>query len=272
MAEHATDRRHLITTAYASSANLCARQSIYRFQNPQFQFVDWELAHVEWKGVEAVIDVGCGNGAYLQRLAGRVPRLLGLDLSHGMLTQLAADWQALVPPHLADADIQALPLPDESADVSLAMHMLYHVPDIGAAVRELRRVLRPGGVLLAATNGAPHVREVFELLAQTAGVDGGDTSTFRRSFLRFAAENGSAYLGSAFDRVEWRAVASTLVVPEVRPVLDYLGSMRGWVEDVLPGGVTWEGCMAEAERIVSRRIAAEGAFRVTAHAGTFVCR
>ena len=46
-------------------------------------------------------------------------------------------------------------------DVALAMHMLYHVPDIPAAVRELRRSTRPVGTVLASTNGTGSLSEVW---------------------------------------------------------------------------------------------------------------
>jgi ubiquinone/menaquinone biosynthesis C-methylase UbiE len=62
-------------------------------------------------------------------------------------------------------DIQELPLADGSVDAALAMHMLYHVPDIALAARELRRVVRPGGVLMASTNAADDKAEVGELWA-----------------------------------------------------------------------------------------------------------
>jgi len=88
MADHATDRRHLTTVAYATGANLAARQSIYRFQRPQLHFIDWALTQVDWAGVTSVVDVGCGNGAYLRRLAQRVPRVVGVDLSRGMLADV----------------------------------------------------------------------------------------------------------------------------------------------------------------------------------------
>ena len=61
---------------------------------------------------------------------------------------------------LVAADATALPLPDGVADLTLAMHMLYHVPDPSQAVRELRRVTRPGGRVVIGLNGLDHLREL----------------------------------------------------------------------------------------------------------------
>lgn len=55
-----------------------------------------------------------------------------------------------------NADATALPLRSASADLALAMHMLYHVPDPLDAVRELRRVTGPGGTAVVGLNGAGH--------------------------------------------------------------------------------------------------------------------
>src|ERR1700687_5560276 len=203
MITNSTDRQHLTTSAYADGANLAVRQGIYSYQQPQLHFGDWALAQTDWSGVGAVIDVGCGNGAYLRRLLGRLPRLFGIDLSRGMVVEIANAADAPARPALAVADVQALPLRERCADVVLAMHMLYHVPDIALAVRELRRVLRPGGVLLAATNGTRHLGELFELLVRGAQRVGGAANVLDRSFMRFNAENGSQFLDVEFDQVEW---------------------------------------------------------------------
>ncbi len=276
MIDHTTDRRHLVTTAYATGANLAARQSIYRFQQPQLYFGDWALRQTDWTGVGRAVDVGCGSGAYLQRLAGRVPHLIGIDLSMGMLTDVAGGLDGEVQWRLAAGDAQALPLADGCADVVLAMHMLYHVPDIPAAVRELRRVLRRDGVLLATTNGEAHLRELFDLLASAIATESGGArpqlDALRRSFFRFAAENGGEFLATEFARVEWSPAAAELVLPEAEPVIDYFTSMRGWVEPLLPAGVTWDSCMAAARRLVEAHVGAHGAFRVATAAGVFVCR
>jgi ubiquinone/menaquinone biosynthesis C-methylase UbiE len=64
---------------------------------------------------------------------------------------------------LIQADAQRLPLRDSGVDVAMAMHMLYHIADIPAAVRELRRIVRPGGTILASTNGADTMGEFWDL-------------------------------------------------------------------------------------------------------------
>jgi SAM-dependent methyltransferase len=272
MTDHATDRTYLLTQAYASGANLDARKALYRYQTPQLHFADWTIEQIDWCGVDATVDVGCGNGAYLGRLAGRVPCLVGLDLSPGMIAEIVRGAERHAPLRLAVADAQALPLRTASMDVGLAMHMLYHVPDIVAAVRELRRVLRPSGVLLAATNGEGHLRELFDLLAAGYVAAGGAPRTLPLSFGRFTAENGRAVLQTAFEQVEWRPATSALMVPETAPIVAYLNSMSGWAQNDLPPGVTWETCMVHVERLVAERLAAEGAFRIATIAGVFVCR
>jgi SAM-dependent methyltransferase len=271
-----TDRRHLTTAAYANSANLMARVNIYKYQQPPIDIIRWAFDQVRWEGVERVIDVGCGPGQYLRRLAqpGGL-RLIGLDLSRGMLADLERGWGFGPPrPHLAVADAQALPLPDASCDLALAMHMLYHVPDIEQATRELRRVLRPGGVLLALTNGARHTREMIELYATAVARLSGQQATPEpdpRWSRRFGLENGAALL-HAFAQVDKREISSALLIPEAAPVLSYFASTRATREPYLPAGVEWDAVMDEAERIVTETVARQAAFRVQTHVGLFICR
>ena len=65
---------------------------------------------------------------------------------------------------LIQADARQLPLSDGSVDAAMAMHMLYHVPSVPAAIRELRRMTRPGGTVLASTISSGSLAEIFGLL------------------------------------------------------------------------------------------------------------
>ena len=98
----------------------------------------------------ALLDVGSGTGAFQRRLRaeGHTGRLCVLDMSQAAVD--AAEAVQDVVGFLGDA--QALPVPDAAFDAVTARHMLYHVPDPVLAIREARRVLRPGGRFAAVVN------------------------------------------------------------------------------------------------------------------------
>lgn len=70
------------------------------------------------------------------------------------------------------ADAVSLPFADESFDIVAAHYMLYHVPDPRQALHEFRRVLRPGGTLVAASNGSPRETEALRIELARRTVDG----------------------------------------------------------------------------------------------------
>ena len=91
-----------------------------------------------------LLDCGCGTGAIVTHLAAR-GRAVGVDLSPEAL-RLARTRGAAV----ARAGLLGLPFPDATFDVVTSFDVIYHrwVADDAAAVREMARVLRPGGLLL----------------------------------------------------------------------------------------------------------------------------
>ena len=98
-----------------------------------------------------VLDVGCGPGIYARDLALRGARVTAIDSAPAMLaaTKLEAT-DAGVTIELADGDVSALPFPDASFDAAVLVQVIEYVPDAAGALREIARVLRPGGRLLIA--------------------------------------------------------------------------------------------------------------------------
>ena len=105
-----------------------------------------------------VVEIGFGTGHNLPFLPATVTRLLAVEPSRRSV-DLARDRIAAagVPVEVVGLDGQRLPLPDDSADAVLCTWSLCTIPDAVAAVREMRRVLRPGGALHFVEHGrSPH--------------------------------------------------------------------------------------------------------------------
>jgi SAM-dependent methyltransferase len=251
---------------YAGPGNLTAREALWaHYSGPSH--VNECLDALDLAGTETVLDVGCGYGRYLTSLRqrGHRGRLLGLDASAGMAAAAAAAAAGDAGTVVADAS--ALPVVDAGADAALAMHMLYHVPGLPAAVAELRRVVRPGGVLLASTNGAQHIAEIRAVMDQAAARVVGQPRIFTSSF---SLENGAEVLGARFHRVERHDRLTTVVVPAAEPVLGYVASFGPELAG-LPDGAPWQEFLAVVEAIVRGHVARHGAFTVTGHPGYFRC-
>lgn len=100
-----------------------------------------------------VLDLGAGTGVASEVLSQAGARPVALDLAVEMLAHRNAER----PPSVA-GDARALPFRDSAFDVVVAAFSLNHVPDLEVALAEARRVIRPGGLLLASTfpSGADH--------------------------------------------------------------------------------------------------------------------
>lgn len=134
-----------------------------RYLVPLF-FEPWAERLLAGAGVrsgERVLDVACGTGSVARRAAHRVGpsgRVVGLDLNEGMLavarrvsgpSRPAIEWR--------QGDAASLPFPDGSFDVVTCQQALQFFPDRPRALREMRRVLAPGGrAALAVLRGLRH--------------------------------------------------------------------------------------------------------------------
>ncbi|MGE3674123.1 MAG: class I SAM-dependent methyltransferase, partial [Polyangiaceae bacterium] len=91
-----------------------------------------------------VLEVGCGTGLVLSRIARFAKHAQGLDLSPGMLEKAKERGLDVTLGSATD-----LPFPDASFDVTCSFKVLAHVPDLEKALSEMARVTRPGGMVLA---------------------------------------------------------------------------------------------------------------------------
>ncbi len=134
---------------------------------------------------ERVLDVGCGTGSLTSALAAQpdLTEIAGIDMAEPYVElarhKLASDPRVRI--ELGDAC--ALPFVDGSFDRALALLVLQFVPQPQQAVMEMRRVVRPGGVVAAAVwdgfGGMPHMRMLWDTAAALDPEDEGARRLFR---------------------------------------------------------------------------------------------
>jgi len=248
---------------YRDSSNLGARIDLHqRFStNPQGWFA-WLGEQIDLRDAVDVLELGCGEGGFWVANADRIPRSATLtltDFSPGMLAATKARLRPYGPDaRFAIVDAQAIPFADARFDVVIANHMLYHVPDLHRALREIRRVLRPDGRFHAATNGERHMIELAAL-ARTVGLD---AESFGIDDA-FSLDRGATALNRHFVQIERRDYVDTLEVTEPKAIVRYVAST------VNAGRIVGDQ-IAELRRLVTDTIAREGAFRITKSTGLFI--
>ena len=252
-------------TQYLDDANLRARQRLWTLQDPPFDLVGWVLDLAGVSSDTRVLDVGCGNGAYLERLAERAIPAVGVDLSLGMLAAGQGSRSQV------NGDVCRLPVRSGSCDIVLAPHMLYHVTDRETAARELRRVLSPGGIAVVVTNGAGHLRALWTIV-EAAATDDVSWTVRNPSTHAFGLENGASQLAAAFDAVEIvRPVGlAPIRVEDPDIVADYVASTADHYEHEIDR--PWHDVVEDVRSAAAHVIATDGAFEVAGDVGAFVCR
>jgi len=135
--------------------------------SPWYRLVLEYLGSVE---NERILEIACGRGGFVRLLASREARVVGADFS---ISALRIGQQKLReregPPLravLAQADAQNLPFAANSFDVVISCETIEHLLDPRAAVREMARVTRPGGLLYLTTPNYLNLMGLYELYAK----------------------------------------------------------------------------------------------------------
>ena len=198
---------------YRTVDKLAARIALHGYgTNPQ-SWSGWVRERLPWRQGRRVLEVGGGTGALWPTRPEFT--LVPTDFSAAMCNALRD--KGFTP---ARCSADALPFADATFDGALACHMLYHVPEPAKAIAELRRILGPGGRLIATTNGGGHMAELWEI-ARTVGLP---MSFPEATDLSFRAENAIALLSADFTGVELIRYEDELAVPTPEPVVAYLAS------------------------------------------------
>jgi len=248
---------------YADSANLDARIELHRRYslNPQTWF-DWLFDRLVIPDTSHILELGCGTGELWRVNEGRIPRgwrMTLTDASEGMLATASRNLADLHEPFaFIPVDAVAIPFPDHTFDAVIANHMLYHVPERQCAIAEIRRVLRPGGVLFASTTGAGHLQELQDALD---AIGAGHALALPEP--SFTLETGRAQLGEWFPEIRLERYPDALLITKAEPLVAYVRSL---LNPHQPN----EAALQRFESWARSEIESEGRIRITKDSGVFI--
>lgn len=151
-----------------------------------------------------VLDYGCGDGRYAGKLAEMgAAEVVGIDSSEAMIELARARGAGAgpTPVSFSVASGLSLPFPPASFDLVFAYFVLHHFPDMPAAIREIARVLAPGGHLVATTSlyrVSPEARSAIGTEVSVR-LGKGENSTVVTNFVTESDAVRAALVSSGFD-------------------------------------------------------------------------
>jgi ubiquinone/menaquinone biosynthesis C-methylase UbiE len=296
------DKTYLRDQQYRDSSNLDARANLHRlYSTSPHDWQAWVFDQMALQPGMAVLECGCGPGWLWRSNLDRIPpncQITLSDFSDGMVAEAeAALAQSGHDFRFQTVNIEDIPFADNSFDVVVANHMLYHVPHLAAALAEVRRVLRPNGDFgklstgdfgklstgnfgklstgnfgklspgrfYTATNGADHMREIKELALQFAP----PAAELAWPHLAFRLENGRSLLAPVFDHVDLLPYEDSLQVTDPAPLIAYMQSMS-MVNGLDLNGETAVVLTNQLTAHITQEIEEKGAYHITKSTGLFV--
>lgn len=263
-----------IRQQYETSENLERRIRLHDYSTSPQDWMNWVYERLQPEAGERILEIGCGNGKLWQRNIHALPEGLHLiltDRSEGMLEQARKSLmpygkllnEKRISMEYLVMDAENLHLPEKYYDKIIANHMLYHVENREACLREIKAALKDAGTFFCSTIGDRHMKELHEIVSS---FDGRIEMPFSGLTTGFRLENGEAQLRKFFDRVKCERQENDLIVDNAEAIYDYVYSYPGNAPCIL------EQRGEEFRELLEEMLRREGAIYIRKDTGMFICR
>lgn len=263
------DLEKIWMSQYKNASNLAARIKLHdKFSTNDTGWFNWFFDLLRLRGGENILELGCGNASLWLRNVDRIPencKITLTDVTAGMLEDAKENLGVYKDRFMiGEADAQSIPFRDSSFDIVIGDHMFYLVSDRQKALREIKRVMRPGGLLFISTIGKTHLIELKQLLME-----------FRTGLMlsnvdfsnEFGLENGAQQLIEFFEDINIVRYIDGLVVDEAEALADYVASTSGNA-----GQFFKKDTKFEFERFIDKKIKINGKIKISKDTGVFIVR
>ncbi len=259
-----SDQSAFASEHYRDTSKLNARIQLYsRFSTNKCGWHRWVFDRFRLPLKCRILELGCGTGVLWQKNLDRIPEGWNITLSDTSPVMMKEAQENLRRGHMVVSfeviNAQAIPLDDNTFDVVIANHILFHVPDVAVVLSEICRVLKSNGRLYASTVSRSHMQELFEILDRCKP---DAKPRVKVSHEAFVLENGRDHLCQWVSTVVLYRYENTLVVTDVDPLIAYVQSMGN--RPVLAGEN-----LLKFRRILQDELTLHGAIRITDTSGMF---
>lgn len=235
-----------------------------RFSTNRYGWYPWVFDNIKIKKKDKVLEVGCGNGILWSKNMDNLHESIEVTL-----TEICEDMINEAKLNLRDnskrfnfiiTDLTSLPFEDNSFDVVIANHILFFMKDIDLALAEIKRVIKPNGVVYCSTIGSNHLKELQELMLSFS-------SNIRiyedKLSYKFGLENGEKILSKYFNSVEKVLYDDKLIVNDTNNILEYIYSIPGNILDII------DSKKKDFEGYIKKTIDKNGEIHITNSLGLF---
>lgn len=212
---------------YLNSSNISARIMLHKeYSHNEQGWFDWIFDQCDFASGENVLELGCGDGALWERNITRIPQMsiLLTDVSDGMIKDVRNNLAGASGVSYEVMDAHSINAKDETFDIVVANHLLFYLDNLEIALKEIRRVLKPGGRLVCSTYSDQHMKEINELVMD---FDNRIVLSADRLYEIFGKKNGAGILQKYFNKIEWKQYEDFLLVDNADALVSYILSCHG---------------------------------------------
>lgn len=263
---HLTGMENSLKNQYENASNISARIQLHeQFSLNKEGWFPWLYDQCHICSGQNILEIGCGDGTLWAANQNKLPASLDLtltDISDGMLRDARRNFSRHsgdVHLHFDLADASSLPYTDEQFDLVIANHVLFYCNDLTIVCREIKRILKPGGHIIASTYGERHMVEINRLVT---AFDSRIVLSADKLYHRFGKENGAGLLTPYFSSVEWKQYEDSLLVDQAEPLISYILSCHGNQNQYILNRY------AEFRNFVEKKV--KNGFSITKDAGIFI--
>lgn len=280
---HLTGMEKSLKSQYENANNISARIRLHKeFSTNQQGWFPWIfetgiLPHIGAKlemqitptadqnavGKIEILELGCGEGSLWTENLQLIPKNVHItvsDISEGMIRDVRRNIGTDDRFSYECFDCQQIPAQANTYDMVIANHVLFYCDDITQACSEIKRVLKPDGILLCSTYGTAHMQEITELVQK---FDSRIILAAENLYERFGLDNGAEILNQYFSKVDIEKYEDAIVIDKADPLIEYILSCHGNQNQYLLDKYQ------EFRQYVKKQV--KGQYRITKDAGYFLC-